>query len=104
MINLILASDRRMKTDVNSSIPSVSLDSDHRLVLGKFKVMKSQVTRERIVIEKLKEVSVDDRMREEIATLWEIMWNKIEVLMSNGRSSKNRLEVVPGRSRGLRKF
>lgn len=61
MIDLVLANDKRIFKDVKS-IPSVSLDADHRLVMGKMRWMKKpktpKVNRERYVLENLKDVKL----------------------------------------------
>lgn len=61
MIDLILTNNRKVIRDVKS-IPSVSLDSDHRLVVGilnlKTPLPAKMVMRERIAVERLKEDEV----------------------------------------------
>ena len=70
MIDMFLVNDKRIARDVKS-IPSVSLDSDHRLVLGKFKLRKPQILRsicrERLAVEKLKEVDIKELLNIRLA-------------------------------------
>ena len=71
MIDLIMVNDKRIVNDVKS-IPSVSLDSDHRLLLGKFNLESPErprrIIRERIAVEKLKEEQVVNTLKEKIRT------------------------------------
>ena len=61
MIDLVMTNNRRTISD-RKSVPSVSLDSDHRLVMARLNLKKPPRTkliqRERIMVEKLKEVRV----------------------------------------------
>ncbi|XP_076031132.1 uncharacterized protein LOC143019381 [Oratosquilla oratoria] len=63
MIDLFLVRDKRTARDVKS-IPSASLDSDHRLVICKLSVLRpkkmQRATRNRIKVEKLKEQDTID--------------------------------------------
>lgn len=61
MIDLILCNDKRIVNDVKS-IPSVSLDSDHRMVIGKLKLKRPEkprkIVKERFAVERLKDGNV----------------------------------------------
>ena len=70
MIDLILTNNKKIFKDVKS-IPSVSLDSDHRLVLAKMKIKLlrplKKLVRERIKVERLKEQEIDRQYREKVS-------------------------------------
>src|SRR5215469_8148589 len=69
LIDMIMSSDKRSFTDVKS-LPTVSLDSDHRMVLGKLKLQISRKhrksTKERFCVERLKEDYVGAEFNEKI--------------------------------------
>jgi len=69
VIDMIMSSDKRAFADVKS-LPTVSLDSDHRMVLGKLKLQISRkhrkITKERFCVERLREDYVGAEFNEKI--------------------------------------
>ena len=70
MIDLVLTNNKRMFRDVKC-IPSVSLDSDHRLVVAKMSIKKpntpKKLVRERIMVERLSIPEIARQYREKVS-------------------------------------
>ena len=75
MIDLVLSSRKSLIHDVKA-IPSLSLDSDHRVVVAsvnlRYTLARPPVKRRRVAVEKLKEPEVKERMTENLRTKLEI--------------------------------
>ena len=74
MIDMIMINDKRMFEDVKS-IPTVSLDSDHRMVLGKItwkrRIKPRKKIKERYCLERLREEGVMETFDEGITRRYE---------------------------------
>ena len=70
MIDLYITNNKNLFNDAKS-VPSISLDSDHRLVLAKIKIVKprerAKKKTKRLKIEELKNDDAKERLREKIA-------------------------------------
>ena len=72
MIDFFITNNKKVFRDVKS-VPSISLDSDHRLVLAKLSIKnpkrQRKVLKERFCLERLKEREVADEFRSKIRSL-----------------------------------
>ena len=75
MIDLVLTSRKSLIHDVKA-IPSLSLDSDHRVIVAlvnlRYTLARPPVKRRRVAVEKLKELEVKERMNENLCIKLEI--------------------------------
>lgn len=69
MIDMMITNNKHIFNDVKT-VPSVSLDSDHRLLLAKLKIEKpkspTSIIKQRYEVEKLKDEDVSTRFRQKI--------------------------------------
>ena len=67
MIDLVAANNKKMFRDIKA-IPSVSVDSDHRLIVAKIDVgpQRKRAKRKKIKLEKLKDEETCPRMKDKI--------------------------------------
>ena len=75
MIDLVLTSRKSLIHNVKA-IPSLSLDSDHRVIVAlvnlRYTLARPPVKRRRVAVEKLKELEVKERMNENLCIKLEI--------------------------------
>ncbi|XP_076059487.1 uncharacterized protein LOC143036123 [Oratosquilla oratoria] len=97
MINLVVASRKGLIHDVKA-ISSLSLDSDHRVVVAlinlRFTLARSPVKRRRVAVEKLKEPGVKERMAENLCAKIEINEEEEDVERAWESSKKAILESI----------